>query len=59
MVMGSDLVKRSGVTTWRRLAVTFLDLLLIGAISLVSQATHFSYKRGRTLPCGDSVPSQL
>ncbi len=32
-----------------------IDLLLIAAISFVAEATHFSYKQGRALPCGDSA----
>lgn len=41
---------RRAVLIW-----TTIDVLLIAVISFVAETTHFSYKQGRALICGDSA----
>lgn len=48
-------VTGSSTSIRRRRWFTLLDLLLIASLSTLAQATHFSQKQGRALPCGDSA----
>ncbi len=55
--MGAEVMPLSGSKRVRRaiLSWTTIDVLLIAAISFVAEGTHFSYKQGRALICGDSA----